>query len=298
MITMTTESSLQEQFLNDFTEKVLWRGRSDNQPWCCWFRFHPKNYRHSNTDVAKQIKEQLNGSFNPKNMPATLATVVKKIIEKFGNQMAADGVNLEDLQRTRGWHPQNPGELYPWQIIYQWLWQVEFPRVGLELANKLANWARKEFKMIDIKDVPPDRDFDPEEILTCEDTIEKGKKYALAVNFQSEGYLLLLNRGVTGKHYCFSPSQAFQPQGVCVPDTPLYLPDFDAVAKSLKFMDVGEEYFLAILTEEPLNLSWVRPDGNPRDLQVDDRRFQEIFQELGRQWNARVFYKRFQVVDS
>jgi len=294
MMTMTTENSLQEQFLNDFTEKVLWRGRSDNQPWCCWFRFHPKNYQKTNTQVAKQIKEQLK-SFPTTNMPATLAAVVKKIIEQFGDQMAADGVNLEELQRERGWHPQNPGELYPWQIIYQWLWQVEFPKVGWEWANKLANCALKEFKMLDIKDVQRDLDWD--EIPNCEDTIEKGKKYALTVNFQTQGYLLLLNRGSKGNYYCLSPSQAFHPQGVCVPDTPLYLPDLEAVATSLKFMDVGEEYFMAILNEKPLNLSWVRPDGNPRDLQVDEQRFQEIFQELGRQWNARVFYKRFQVVE-
>ncbi|WP_199248305.1 hypothetical protein [[Phormidium] sp. ETS-05] len=82
-----------------------------------------------------------------------------------------------------------------------------------------------------------------------------------------------------------------------MPERPLYLPDLDAKAKSLMFEDLGEEYFLAILTEQPLELSWVRPDGNPHDFRVDEQRFQEIFQQIGRQWNARVFYKRFQVVE-
>ena len=295
MMTITKESSLQEQFLTDIIEKVLWRGRSDSQQWCCWLRFHPKNYQNSNTDVAKQIKAELNGGFSGTNMSSTLAAVLKKIIEKFGDKMAGDGVQLADLQRERGWSPKNSGELYPWQIIYRWLWQVEFPRVGWKLANKMATCAMQELEMLDIQDVR--RDLDIDEIPNSENTVEKGKKYALAVNFQSEGYLLLLNRGVTGNYYCLSPSQAFQPKGFFMPDNPLYLPDFDAVAKSLKFMDVGEEYFMAILTEKPLNLSWVRPDGNPRDLQVNEQRFQEIFQQLGRQWNARVFYKRFQVVE-
>lgn len=289
-------NSLQEKFLKDFTDKVLRQGRSDTQRWCCWLRFHPKNYDSAqNVDIATQIKEQLNNGFTKENISATLAAVVTKIKDTFGEKMANDGVEIEQLQRERGWSPRTPEELYPWQVIYRWLWEVEFPRVGWELATNLATCAMKEFKVVDIKERRRDLSF--QEIPNCEENIKKDQKYALAVDLPTKGYLLLLNRGSTGKYYCLSPSQAFQPVGVCSPDSTLYFPDFDALAKSLKFEDLGEEYFLAIITEKPVQLSWVRPDGNPRDFQVNDQRFQEIFQQLGRQWNARVFYKRFQVVE-
>jgi hypothetical protein len=288
--------SLQEKFLRDFTDKVLPQGRSDTQRWCCWLRFHPQNYNSArNVDIAKQIQKQLNNGFTKENISATLAAVVTKIKDTFGEKMAKDGVQIGQLQRERGWNPKTPEECYPWQVIYHWLWEVEFPREGWELATTLATCAMQEFKVVDIQELR--RDVSIEEIPACEENIKKDQKYAFAVHLPEEGYLLLLNRGSKGNYYCLSPSQAFQPVGECLPNRPLYLPDFDALAKSLKFEDLGEEYFLAILTEKPVELSWVRPDGNPRDLQVDDQRFQEIFQQLGRQWNARVFYKRFQVVE-
>ncbi|GAB4306390.1 MAG: hypothetical protein Fur0025_48390 [Oscillatoriaceae cyanobacterium] len=290
-------SSLQERFLSDFIEKVLWNGRSDNERWCCKLRFHPQNYDQTNTEVAKQINQKLNGSFDPTSMSGTLAAVVAKIKRAFGEQMAADGVDLQELRRERGWKPQKPGDRYPWQVIYQWLWEVEFPRSGWELATNLATCAMKEFKFVAIQE--RGRDLSLTVIFNGDENIKINQEYALKVHLPGEGYLLLLNRGSKGNYYCLSPSLAFQPKGACLPERPLYLPDPDSDAKApcLKFEDLGEEYFLAILTEQPLQLSWVRPDGNTDDLWVDEQRFQEIFQQIGRQWNARVFYKRFQVVE-
>jgi len=292
----SAENSLQEQFLNDFTDKVMWRGRSDSQRWCCQLRFHPQNYDKPNTDVARQIGKQLKGGFATTNMPATLAAVVTKITQQFGEEMTADGVDAGQLQRERGWHPQNPEEFYPWQVIYRWLWDVKFPREGWELATRLATCGMEEFKMVGIGDIRRELDFG--EIPDCDETIVKDKKYALVVNLDAAGYLLLLNRSSKGNSFCLSPSQAFQPQGECQPRQLLYVPGNGGKATSLKFQDEGEEYFLAILTEKPLHLSWVRPDGNPRDFQVDESRFREIFQQIGRQWKGRVFYKQFKVVES
>jgi len=65
----------------------------------------------------------------------------------------------------------------------------------------------------------------------------------------------------------------------------------------LRFNAVGEEYFLAIVTEQPLSLSWVRPDSHPKDIVVDDKRLHEIFKILGQQQNSQVFYKTFVVAD-
>lgn len=79
----------------------------------------------------------------------------------------------------------------------------------------------------------------------------------------------------------------------------MYLPLEEAIAKNggLSFKAAGEEYFLAIVTEQPLSLSWVRPDAHPKDIVVDDKRLQEIFKLLGKQPNSQVFYKTFEVID-
>lgn len=295
----SAENSLQKQFLNDFTDKVMWRARSDSQRECCQLRFHPQNNGKPNTDIAKQIGKQLNGGFATTNMPATLAAVVEKIKKQFGEEMTADGVDVGQLQRERGWKPKNPEEFYPWQVIYRWLWDVKFPREGWELATRLATCGMEQFQMVDIGDIGKiRRELDLGEIPNRDETIVKDKKYALVVNLDAAGYLLLLNRSSKGNYFCLSPSQAFQPRGECQPRQLLYVPDDDGLAKSLKFQDEGEEYFLVILTEKPLHLSWVRPDGNPRDFKVDESRFREIFQQIGRQWNGRVFYKQFEVVES
>jgi hypothetical protein len=55
------------------------------------------------------------------------------------------------------------------------------------------------------------------------------------------------------------------------------------------------KYFLAIVTEQPLSLSWIRPDSHPKDIVVDDKRLNEIFKLLGQQHNCQVFYKKFAV---
>ena len=77
------------------------------------------------------------------------------------------------------------------------------------------------------------------------------------------------------------------------------LPVEEAIAKNvgLSFKAVGDEYFLAIVTEHPLSLSWVRPDSHPKDIVVDDKRLHEIFKLLGQQSNCYVFYKNFVVTD-
>ncbi len=142
---------------------------------------------------------------------------------------------------------------------------------------------------LDLSDIPD----------VTEGTIRKGERYKLQVDLQSEGYLLLINEGVNGEKYCICPSRAFALPEPLFLRSSLYLPLEEASAKNvgLRFNAVGNEYFLAIVTEQPLSLSWVRPDSHPRDIVVDDKRLKEIFKLLGNQPNCKVFYKTFVVTD-
>ncbi|MBK4732806.1 hypothetical protein JJD41_23485 [Oxynema sp. CENA135] len=64
--------TLQEVFLQDFIDTVLWQGNSENQYWCCQLRYHPKNVKQTNTQIANQMNKQVNGGFPVTNMPGTL----------------------------------------------------------------------------------------------------------------------------------------------------------------------------------------------------------------------------------
>lgn len=215
--------------------------------------------------------------------------------------MKADGVPLELLHRDRGWKPQREDDRYPWEMVYHWLWEIDFPRRGWELAKEMAACAMDELQMIPFNQfeamLEGHKGLDLDEIESGEDTIQKGERYGLEIDFPQDGYLLLLNEGTSGDKYCICPSRAYHIQPQLLEKEPLYLPRRGALAKSLRFTEVGDEYFLAIVTDKHLKLSWVRPDGDAKDLAIDDQRMREIFQQLGRLECCQVFYKRFAVRD-
>lgn len=293
MIAQTPANSLQERFLNDFTNQVIWQQGNDTQRLCCGLRFHPRHRDKTSAKVAEEMNKQLNDTFPPTNMPGTLGEVIKKIKERLGYTMQADGVPVDLLTGTRGRQRQHPDAKSPWEIIYEWLWEIEFPRQGWKLAQEMATYAIEELQMIELKN--GDRDICLN-VAKNPAMICKGKEYALQVDFPHQGDLLLINQGVSGKRYCLCPSLAFSLNTQIMPDKKLHIPGIKALANALQYMDMGNEYFLAILTENPVNLSWVHPESEPADILVTDERLQEIFQQVGRQWNAQVFYKKFEVV--
>ncbi len=296
MIAITPANSLQERFLNDFVDKVMWRYHSDTQRVCCWLRFHPLNkhpYKQS-ADLATTIENELNIQFPRTNMPGTLREVITKIKNRFGDKMKADGIALDLLQGTTGGKEQPPNYQAPWEIIYQWLWEIEFPRQGWDLAKDMATYAMAELQMIDPKNVDRALVVRVPKNLAA---IRKGEEYALQVNFPHKGHLLLINQEMGGKRYCLCPSRAYSLETEVMPDKKLYIPPIPVQDNYLKYDATGKEYFLAILTENPVKLSWANPDSDPNYMILTDERLREIFQEVGRQGNAQVFSKTFEVVE-
>lgn len=300
---MMQGNHLQEKFLEDFTKQLFPSSQaSENQKLFCKLRFHPQHWDKGHTQVVERLNELLNGSFPNQNISGTLQQVVKKIKERWGDVMEADGVDIELLHGDRGRPSQQEDSKSPWKTAYHWLWEIEFPRRGWQLAKDMAGCAMDELQMIPFNQLEAmqerERGLDLDEIESAEDTIEKGERYGLEIKFlQQEGYLLLVNEGTSPEKYCICPSRAYHLQPQLSLQESLYLPGRNASAKSLRFTEVGDEYFLAIVTDKPLNLSWVRPDGDARDLAIDDQRMREIFQQLGRLERCQVFYKKFAVRD-
>jgi hypothetical protein len=264
---------------------------SEPQKVCFILRFHPRNRDKPNSEVATDINKQLNNSFVSTSMSATVAEVIKKAEKLWGEAMQADGVDLALLHRERGWTPQPGDEWYPWQIVYKWLWEVEFPRQAGDIAGEIAQCGMKEFQMVKLED---NRIIDFSKIPDCEESLEQQQDYLLKINLSQAGYLLLLYEDADEEMYCLCPSQAYYLDGIVFADKAVNLPHLDALAPPLTFTEAGEEHFRAILTTQPLGLSWVRPD-NSKDFKVDAGRLTEIWQAVGRQEKALVFYKNFVV---
>lgn len=287
---------LQAKFLEDLTKELFPpRQHSELQKLCFQLRFHPSYWRDEHPQIAANISKELNGGFSENSINPTVGDVVDKLKDKFESQMQADGVEVEKLNPGRG----KPKES-PWQIVYKWLWETEFPRRGWQLSKEIAICAIEQLQMKPIqRSAELGRDLNVSDIPEiCKDTIQKEQQYNLQVDLQQDGYLLLINQGVSRKKYGLCPSKAYAPYNKLTPSTPMYLPQPDAlVKKPLIFKASGEEYFLAIVTDQPLNLSWIRPDSNPRDIVISDERLHEIFKLVGQQHNCLVFSKNFMVTD-
>ncbi|HBE53671.1 MAG TPA: DUF4384 domain-containing protein, partial [Cyanobacteria bacterium UBA11369] len=70
---------------------------SEVQKLCFSLRFHTDNHKLENTEIAGLIKNQLNGGFSESSINPILGDVIKKIKDKFGDKMQADGIDIAKL---------------------------------------------------------------------------------------------------------------------------------------------------------------------------------------------------------
>jgi hypothetical protein len=111
--------------------------------------------------------------------------------------------------------------------------------------------------------------------------------------------LLLFNRSAEGQ-YLLGPSLSFAPKGL-IDKPPILLPQKDSWADEnqewFTFEVLGEEEFLAIALENPLNLDWLVPRDEDSLPECTGSRFKELFDKLEQQENCHVFYQSFEVVE-
>ena len=303
-------NSLQEKFIEELSGELFSGSKaSEAQRLCFQLRFHPRNWEEEHKNIGAEIererqpKGEESRGFAVSSINDTVKKVVRKVKEKFADAMRADGVPVELLDSGKRGRPSD-GESR-WEIVYNWLWETEFPRRGWALSKQIATCALEELQMQpvaedtrrDLKDAKRDWEDDIPEV--CGNTIQKGKPYRLQVELQQQGCLLLINQGVSGTKYLLCPSKAFAPVCEIGAAAPMALPQKEALKKTpLTFEAAGDEFFLAIVTEQPLQLSWVRPECHPKDeIDISDERLREIFQKVAQQPSCQVFYKTFAVIE-
>ena len=194
---MENVNALQQKFIEQLTGELFpGRRHSEAQKLCFQLRFHPL-YREENHDkIAKRISDKFKGGFSESSIAPTVSDVVQKLRGKFEEKMQADGVPVDKLNPGRG----RPQGTPPWEIVYNWLWEREFPRRGWALSKEIATCALEELQMQPVAE-DARRDWDDDIPEVCGNTIQKGQPYRLQVELQQQGCLLLINQGVSGTKY-------------------------------------------------------------------------------------------------
>ncbi|MEL7417675.1 MAG: DUF4384 domain-containing protein [Cyanobacteria bacterium J06555_3] len=301
--TMTTQlNCLQEEVLKQLSKSISSQQRlSEIQELCFLLRFNPQFKDLTHANIASRINKKQEGDFQEEGINRTVSAVAKKVCRTFKTEMITDGVELNSIESEGSRKAGSPGNhSSPYKLVYDWIWSKKFPRVAWELSKDvIAQWADQQIQMIPIaKERIEGRGFSFDEIPDNDLNIQLGERYRLQVNLGMKGNLLLINEDKNGHKALICPSKAFAPSSQLSPTEAMYLPpdeDNRYRARSFRFEEEGEEYFLAIVTEQPLELSWIKPDLDPKDIYLNPIRLKEIFTKIGKQGNSRVFYKRFVV---
>ncbi|MFB2768334.1 hypothetical protein ACE1AT_03435 [Pelatocladus sp. BLCC-F211] len=276
---------LQKKFLETILQQLPFKGGIAS----CLFRlrYNPNNHNLTLTEIAQRIIKDEKQVFEESGINPIAARVTKKITETFKQEMQRDGIDVLE----------NPD----YQLTYQWLWEKKFPRMAWELSRNIALYALEELKMIDIETRRETRRLDLDgEIPPDNHDIKLGQRYRLQINFPYIGKsILLINEDGEGNKFLICPSKAFAEVPYTLLSEGLHFPPDDQKpgrAKSLKFLTEGSEYFLALVTEKPIELSWVNWESPAKDIKLNRERLEEIFIQVGQQSGSQVFYKKFKVV--
>ena len=297
---------LQTKFLEELIQQIFpKRSASEFQQECFRFRFHPDNWHLNNQQIGKQVRKKL--TTKPSiTFEKALSEAIEKLKQVFAPEIKADAV---EIQKSKS--KSSEEKKASWQMIYNWLWENKFSREGWLLAQKIATSATKQLRMIYysedkidpardlLLDNDPDRDLFLDEIEIPQQIIQQGQQYRLKIDLQQEGYLLLIDQSVSDQKYCICPSRLYTLNRQFSTNQSIYLPYEYGEIKCFRFNNIGEEYFLAIVTKYPLNLPWVRSDYSPDSIidyvKIDEERLQEIFRQIGKQSDSQVFYTKFKI---
>ena len=257
-----------------------------------------------NTEIARnEMPKYLGEADYETSISTTSQTVRRAIVNKYKEEMTADGVDVNILLNGQ------VGQGGIWRDAYNWLWQYKYPRwleahsweLLREKATSPANWIQfLTGEMADLKKSrgPYLKDEEPEPEIP--QIIPVNEKLWIAIDLEyPHCQFLLFNRSEAGV-VLLCPSFGYAPNPI-IDKPPLLLPQRDSFAEQTKqkfrFNDKGQEEFLGIVLAKPLNLPWLIPQRQEKIPKWNNQRIKELFEQLETQNNWQVFYQSFEVVE-
>lgn len=304
--------SLVTIFLNHIAEEIF----VDNaltQEDIFKYRFNPKyeKYPHSyksKLDIKAKAKKGIADVIELElgikcqfSIHQEVGEVIQKIYRTYQKEMEQDGITEEQLKGKRG---GGGGENAPWKVVYRWLWNDKYPRWSQgyiwdswkERAENNRDW-------IQFSDRPDGSKAMVIPAPKPKETLPVNTPLNLAIDIDSPGsYILLFNRGRDKKEdkvtkYLVAPSQAFAPSYELSSEATL-MPQKDSMMHEhgIKFDAESEEEYMGIVIDDPLDLPWLNPDLENPVLEWQGKHLNELWEQLHREGNWRVFYRDFDVV--
>lgn len=255
-MTLPNYEDHEEEFLKAIATRFGFSGKT----WLVFLeRFREKNTDRLDKDIAAYLEvELIEGNGDGANPATTLRDHLQVICDKF----EAEGCDFQGVTKRR------------WKIAKRWLREVLYP-VWLkqrhlipltcdQLWQQLWETATPtdKLKPVLLKSLPNLEMGEAE--MTEEDSFSfrLNSKIRLEVNLDSAGYLLLLEKGTSGKMWCLCPS-GFAPEpkhsGGWV-----RLPQASSRHKYFKLTgSPGQEEIVAVITKDVPRLDWLPKPGEP-----------------------------------
>ncbi|MGD1702811.1 hypothetical protein [Dapis sp. BLCC M229] len=293
-----TTTELEQKFISDIAGELFEKenGQETDNEVLFRLRFSRDNYELPNQTINQLMIDK---SRLITDIQRRIRKCMKDLKEKYSQEILAD-IGEENCQRLTD---SEPGQKEIWKIAYKWLWNDKFLRwVETNFWSCLEKRAKNNLDWINLQD-------DTEMAMVERLNIPKVKaKKTLKVSVEKpywvlidlpeyEGYFLLLNQGVVSR--CIvCPSWAFaldyQLEKIRL------LPQKESLAYEeecrFTFNEIGKEKFVAIALEKPLNLAWLKPNEEEVAPDLTPERMQELWQELEKQNNWRVYSQQVEVV--
>ncbi|NJM19222.1 MAG: DUF4384 domain-containing protein [Richelia sp. SM1_7_0] len=126
-------------------------------------------------------------------------------------------------------------------------------------------------------------------------SVRIGNYIQFEVDFQTPGYLLLLQKDTAGEIWCFCPS-CFAPQQH-LENGKTSLPQENSPIASFPIEgEPGQEQILAVVTKDLPTLNWL-PQGSDEPLQLDENSLTELIEYVGKCEEYQVLYTDYTVID-
>ncbi|NEO31713.1 MAG: DUF4384 domain-containing protein [Symploca sp. SIO3C6] len=249
----------EEEFLKAMANRFGFSGKT----WDVFMeRFREKNINSLDKDIAVYLEAELIEGIKESADHTTLpATILRDRLKVICNKLEAEGCDYQGKIKGK------------WKIAKHWLREELYPQwlkqgrlitlTGKQLWQQLweqANPTNKIQPVLFPKPLPTlemgEAEMSQEESLS----FPLNSKIRLEVNLESAGYLLLLEKGTSGKMWCLCPSGfAPQPQhseGLVI------LPQYNSRHRYFKLTgSPGEEEIVAVITKDMPGLDWLpKPD--------------------------------------
>jgi hypothetical protein len=261
--------TLQEEYLEKISSQVFVRANaSDIEQALFVRRWLPQNFDLKNAEVVELVGD---GASNEH-----IKRVGEKLKKTFEEEILSDGFDLEKMEGQ---------ERFP--LTFRWLWEHKFPREAWDFMQEIA------FPLpIPKTDV---RGYKRPKYIE-NSRVKVGESCLIPFQFERDGFLYLINDSTEGDKSLFAPSRLFAhfPVTKVVANQSLQFP-LTEDHFSLSFEDEGEEFFLAIITKNHLDLSWVHERADD-DLDLNFERLSELFRKVASDPHSQVFYKKLTII--